>query len=127
MTEQQKAAPTTDAEQILSDLDGGVFAQKMGRALSDVARNVTSTGKKGKVVVEFSFKQIGESNQVAMTHSLKFLVPTMRGRIVEESASDTPLHVGRGGKLSLYPGEQTEMFPQGGTTDAARNGTAASH
>ena len=87
-----------------------------------MAANVVTHGKTGELVIKLKFKQIGESNQVAMTHSLKFLVPTMRGRIVEESASDTPLHVGRGGKLSLYPGEQTEMFPQGGTTDAARNG-----
>lgn len=117
----------TDFANLLGDLNAGVFEQQINAAVSDVAANVVTHGKTGELVIKLKFKQIGESNQVAMTHSLKFLVPTMRGRIVEESASDTPLHVGRGGKLSLYPGEQTEMFPQGGTTDAARNGTAASH
>ena len=117
----------TDFANLLGDLNAGVFEQQINAAVSDVAANVVTHGKTGELVIKLKFKQIGESNQVAMTHSLKFLVPPMRGRIVEESASDTPLHVGRGGKLSLYPGEQTEMFPQGGTTDAARNGTAASH
>lgn len=117
----------TDFANLLGDLNAGVFEQQINAAVSDVAANVVTHGKTGELVIKLKFKQIGESNQVAMTHSLKFLVPTMRGRIVEESASDTPLHVGRGGKLSLYPGEQTEMFPQGATTDAARNGTAASH
>lgn len=105
-----KAAPTTDAEQILGDLDGGVFAEKMGRAMSDVARGVTDTGKKGRVVVEFNFKQIGESNQVQCDHTIKYLKPTQRGKVTEENTTATPLHVGVNGKLSLFPETQQRLF-----------------
>lgn len=110
MTEQQKAAPTTNAEEILADLDGGVFAQKMGRALSDVARNVVNTGKKGEVVVKFNFKQIGESSQVQCDHTIKYLMPTQRGKVTEENTTATPLHVGANGKLTLFPDTQQRLF-----------------
>ncbi|NID15009.1 hypothetical protein HBF32_05945 [Luteibacter yeojuensis] len=109
---------------MLADLHAGVFEQQVNAAISDVAANVCTHGKKGEVVLKFTMKQIGDSNQVAMTHSMKFLVPTARGRIVEETAADTPLHVSKGGKLTLYPEEQREMFNREG---AVQSGSTASH
>src|SRR5690606_28223139 len=106
------ATNRTDFPTLLTDLNAGVFEQQLNSAISDVAANVVTHGKKGELTITFSFKQIGDSNQVAMTHQLKSVVPMARGRIIEESATDTPLHVGRGGKLSLYPEEQTQMFPE---------------
>lgn len=106
------ATSRTDFPTLLADLNAGVFEQQLNAAISDVAANVVTHGKKGELTVKFVFKQIGDSNQVAMTHQLKSVVPMSRGRIIEESATDTPLHVGRGGKLSLYPEEQTQMFPE---------------
>lgn len=102
----------TDLPSLLADLNAGVFEQQLNTAISDIAANVCTHGKKGELIVKFSFKRIGDSNQVAMTHAIKSVVPMARGRIIEESASDTPLHVGRGGKLSLYPEQQAEMFPK---------------
>jgi hypothetical protein len=115
----------TNLPALLSDLNAGVFEQQLNTAISDIAANVCTHGKKGELVVKFSFKQIGDSNQVAMTHSLKSVVPMARGRIIEESATDTPLHVGRGGKLSLYPEEQAEMFPKRG--ESASRPEASAH
>jgi hypothetical protein len=123
MTQNQNSR--TDLPALLSDLNAGVFEQQINAALSDVAANVVTHGKKGELVLKFSLKQIGDSNQVAMTHSMKFLVPTARGRIVEESAGDTPLHVGRGGKLSLYPQDQADMF--GKPAEERTTGAPATH
>lgn len=110
----------TDFPALLGDLNAGVFEQQISSAISDIAANVCTHGKKGELTVKFTLKQIGDSSQVAMTHSLKSVVPMARGRIIEESATDTPLHVGRGGKLSLYPEEQTEMFPKRGADTGTR-------
>lgn len=97
---------TTNIEQVLADLDGGVFAQKIGRALSDVALGVVINGKAGKVTVTFDMKQIGESSQIEMAHKIAFVKPTDKGKATEENTTKTPLHVGRGGKLTLFPEEQ---------------------
>jgi hypothetical protein len=99
----------TNFAELLGDLNAGVFEQQINRALSDCAANVCQWGKKGEVVIRFSLKQIGEGHQVAVTHALKSVIPTSRGKITEENATDTPLHVERGGKLTLYPNTQTKM------------------
>ena len=104
-----KARETTDIADLIGQLNAGVFEQQVNRVMSDLAANVVTHNKKGKVVLTFSMKQIGESNQVHMTHAIKSEVPTMRGRIIEEHATDTPLHVGRGGTLSIFPENQTKM------------------
>ena len=115
----------TNIAELLSDLNAGVFEQQINTALSDIAANVCTHGKKGELVVKFAMKQIGEGNQVALTHSLKSVVPKARGRVIEEHATDTPLHVERGGKLSLYPTAQTKSLELGagaatGRTDGVR-------
>lgn len=113
----------TNLSELLGDLNAGVFEQQLNAAISDVAANVVTHGKKGELVIKLQLKQIGDSHQVALTHSLKSVVPMMRGRITEESAGDTPLHVGRGGKLSLYPGEQVDMFSNKDRTTAPPRNT----
>lgn len=100
---------TETALEILGDLNAGVFAQQLGRALSDVAMNVCTTGKKGEVAISLKFEQIGEGNQVAVRHKLTYTKPTMRGKASEETTTDTPLHVGPGGRLSLLP-ETRDLF-----------------
>ena len=46
----------TDVNVFINDLDGGVFVNKLGAVLSEVAFGVNSTNKKGKVCVEFETK-----------------------------------------------------------------------
>jgi len=107
--------PTQDVEHtnfasLILDLNGGVFEQQCSRALSDVALGVALNGKTGRVTITFEMKRIGESSQVAVTHKLAYVKPTTRGKATEEYTTDTPLHVGRGGVLSLFPHEQTDFF-----------------
>lgn len=103
---------TTNLAEVLEDLNGGVFAQQVGRAFSDVALGVVTNGDRrrgGKVTITFDMTRIGESTQVAVKHTLSFTKPTSRGKASEESTTETPMHVGRGGKLSLVPDTQTKF------------------
>lgn len=101
---------TTDIAQLFHDLDAGVFAQRLDAAMRDVALGVTTTGKKGKVTITLDLERIGDSSQVTCTHAIKFIRPTSKGKASEESTTKTPLHVGTGGVLSLFPESQTDMF-----------------
>lgn len=99
----------TDLSQILDDLNGGVFAQQVGHALSDVALGTVAHGDKGKcgeVVIKFKMSRIGESSQVAVKHTLSFVRPTSKGKRSEETTNETPMYVARGGRMSLIPDTQ---------------------
>jgi len=95
---------------VLTDLDGSIFADKINRALSDVALGCVLTGKKGKVVITLDMAQIANSHQVNLEHSLKYVKPTDNGRVTEENTTATPMHVGFGGKLTLFPDNQEKLF-----------------
>jgi len=96
--------------ELIGDLDAGVFGQKMEHALHSVAEGVVSTGRGGKVTLTFDIKQIANSRQVAVKHKLAFVRPTNNGKTSEENTTETPLHVGVRGKLTLFPESQPDMF-----------------
>lgn len=98
-------------EELFNDLNAGVYAQQVEQALKETAAGCVQHGRAGEVVLTFKLKQIGQSSQVAMTHGLKFTAPTARGKRSEESASETPLHVGKGGYLSLFPDQEQRSIP----------------
>jgi len=120
-------ATTTDFCQLLPDLNAGVFEQQINRAMSDVAANVCTHGKKGEVTLKFTFKQIGDSQQVAVTHAIKVVVPKPRGKVTEENAVDTPLHVGAGGKLTLFPNAHNRQMELGAGAATGRTDGVRSH
>ena len=99
----------TNIAELLGELNGGVFEQQINRALSDVAANACQWRKDGEVLLKFTIKPIEDSNQVALTHFIKSTTPKQRGRVIEEHITATPLHVGRGGQLTLFPNHQTEL------------------
>lgn len=111
---EKAAKTTTDLLDILPDLFGGVFLGQIEHALSDAALGVVSwgdKGKSGKVTVEFTLNRIGETNQVAVKHSVAFAYPTKRGKKSETSITETPMHVGPRGRLTLMPqAEQGGLF-----------------
>lgn len=115
----------TNIAELLGELNAGVFEEQINTALSDVAANVVTHGKKGSLTIKLTMQQIGESNQVALTHELKSVIPKARGKVTEEHATETPLHVGQGGKLTLFPNTQTKMELGAGAatgrTDGVRN------
>lgn len=93
----------TDTAEFINELNAGVFAQQIGHALSEVAAGVVDNGKAGNVTITFNLKQIAGGHQVAINHKLAFKVPTKRGNRSEDTALDTPMYVGEGGRLTLFP------------------------
>lgn len=101
---------STDANQFIADLEAGIFEQKLSIALSEVAQAVTHLAKPGEVTVKFSLKQIGDGSQVEVAHKLSYTRPTGRGKATEENTTITPMYVGRGGAMTLFPERQDPLF-----------------
>lgn len=99
----------TDTNEFINSLNAGVFAQQVGRALSDVAAGVVDFGKKGKVMITFDLSQIGESNQVKINHKLVYTAPTRRGSKREDTSLDTPMYVTENG-LELFQNDPTKQL-----------------
>ena len=108
----------TDFQSLVADLNAGVTLQQINQALSDIAANVCSIERnvKGKLIIELELSQIGDGAQVKCTHKLKSVVPKPRGRIIEEQSVDTPLHVCYGGRLTLFPEQNSFEMGAGAAT-----------
>lgn len=107
---------TTNLLDILPDLQAGVFLSQIEQALSDAALNICvhgDKGKKAKVNVEFELSRIGESNQVAVAHTVAFTYPTKRGKKSETATTETPMHVGPRGRMTLLPEAEQGGLPFG--------------
>jgi len=112
MSDKPQPAPRgteTDVQQFLADLYGGAFEKKVGHALSVVAAGVVEHSRKGKVVITFDVARIGESQTVNIGHTVAMDAPTMRGNRTEKDKTETPMHVNRGGRLTLFPENQSRM------------------
>lgn len=110
----------TDTNDFFSSLNAGVFAQQIGQALSNVAAGVIDYGKAGEVTIKLKMKQIGQSNQVAVSHTLDFAQPTKRGKLREDSTLDTPLYLTPQG-LTLFQNDPTaQLFKSEDTPVKAR-------
>lgn len=114
--QEQKGRSLTDLPSLLGDLNAGVFQQQIERALSDVAAGVVTTGKVGEVTIKLKLSQIGDGAQVKCSHGLKAVIPRHRGRTTEENEVDTPLHVSHGGKLTLFPEQNSFEMGAGAAT-----------
>ena len=104
----------TDTTKFLGDLTGGAFADQIGHALSDVADAVVMTGKKGQVKITLDIEQMGdkESLQVGIKHKLEYTAPEKFGSRKEDYARKTPMHVSKGGEMSLYANHTAGLFDQ---------------
>lgn len=60
-------------------------------------------GKKAKVSLEFTFQQMGDNDQVIVSHKLSTSNPTKRGAKSETDLTDTAFFVGKGGVLTINP------------------------
>ena len=110
---------STNVTEFIGDLDAGVFEEKLSRALSDVAMGVVTQSKPGKVSITFEMKQIGQSSTVNIAHKLTYSKPTASGKLSEENTTETPMHVNQGGKLTLFPEDQGQLFGKKGEVPAS--------
>ena len=110
----------TDVPVFISDLDAGIFENKFAAALNAVALGVLNNGGKGKVMIEIDLSRLSnsmEEKRVMLAHKLKFIAPTPRGKTAEEDTTETPMYVGRGGKLTIMQEDQGQLFTIQGQPD----------
>lgn len=106
----------TDLPQFINDLDGGVFAEKVARALSDVAAGVIDYDDKGELNIKLKLARIGNSYRVAVKHALTYKVPEANGSYSQENTTESVMHVNTGGRMSMFPENQHQMFGKRGET-----------
>ena len=94
----------TNVEDFIGECNGGALKDKLAMALSDagLAQVIHNNGnKKAQVSITFTFQQVGDNDQVLISHKLATNIPTKRGKKVEEDTTDTAFFVGKGGKLTI--------------------------
>lgn len=91
----------TDVESFICDLEGGLAAQQLSVALSEVAASVVDFEKKGSVTMKLDFDHVKGTRQVRVSHKITFERPTSTGKAGETATGETVLHVAKGGRLSL--------------------------
>ncbi len=104
----------------LQELDAGIFVNKITEALKKVALGVVNHNKKGQVTITLDLERIAETEQVQIKHTIKYVQPTKRGKLVEDNATSTPMYVSRFGDLSISPLSQADLFAQGNTVNYIR-------
>lgn len=108
--DQQSISPGTDFQTFLGELDAGVFEEKLSAEISKMALAVVTHGRAGKMVITIDMKQIGHHNQVNIAHKMQSTVPSLRGKKIEEDVTESPMHVGKRGKLSFFPDNQIDFL-----------------
>ncbi|MCE0760704.1 hypothetical protein LWH94_16045 [Marinobacter sp. G11] len=104
----------TDLPQFINDLDGGVFAEKVSRALSDVAAGVIDHDGKGELNIKLKLERIGNSYRVGVKHALTYKVPEANGSYSQENTTESVMHVNTGGRMSMFPENQSQLFTRKG-------------
>ncbi len=102
--------PKTDITQLIPELNGGQVEQMLNIAISDAALNTLEFDKVSEVSLSIKMSRIGDGNQVGAVCVVKYKVPTKRGSRSEDYATETPLFVAPGGKLSITPDTQIDIF-----------------
>jgi hypothetical protein len=104
----------TDLPEFINDLDGGVFAEKVSRALSDVAAGVVDHNKAGEVTLKFKIDRIGNSYRVGIKHQLNYKVPEANGSYSQENTTESVMHVNQGGRMTVFPENQHQLLSKSG-------------
>ena len=108
---------STDTNEFISDLDGGVLAEKLSRGISNVAAGVVDYHKEGEITLKLKIKQIGATHQINISHEITTIVPTLNGKVTEKNITETPMHVGKGGRVTLFPENQGQLFTKKGAIE----------
>lgn len=101
----------TNVADFIGECNAGIFIEKLAHALSDAAQAQIFHGggnKKAKVSLEFTFQQMGDNEQVIVSHKLSTSNPTKRGKKFEEDITDTAFFVGKGGTLTINPPKEED-------------------
>lgn len=108
---------STDVKELIGDLDGGSFEERLSKVISQVAGAVVDHGKAGQVQITLKMNRIGTSYQVQIDHDLAYKRPTAKGKVAENAESSTPMYVGKGGALTFFPEDQGQLFDKKGKVE----------
>lgn len=107
MTEKEKGnlsveERTTNFPKLMQELDGGVIANVLGLALSNVARAVSYSDKQGQVKLDVKLKPMGTNNEMAeLVCSISVKEPkSSYGTKSEDFQYSSVAFIGKGGKLT---------------------------
>ncbi len=96
-------------DEILGELDAGIFVQKIERALKESALGTIISGKKGNVTISLELEQVGDSS-VNVKHTLKYTKPAKNGKLMEENTTQTHMYVDNFGYLTINTQMQDDIF-----------------
>ena len=106
----------SEIEEFISELGAGVFEEKLTRSIKDTALACMANNKTGEISLKFKITPINQS-QAKITHLITTKAPTLNGEKTEKNSTDTHMFVGKGGKMSLFPEDQTQMFTKSGNVN----------
>jgi len=101
----------TNVVDFMGELGAGNFVTKLAYILSEAAQNQLIYGqgnRKSKINIEFSFQQMGDNNQVIISHKLSHSLPTKRGKKGEEDTTETAFYVGKRGVMTIEPPKEDD-------------------
>lgn len=103
---------TTDASEFITDLDAGIFAQKLGKSISNCAAAAIDQDREATINIKLTFKRIGES-QIGVKHKLDYSYPTTRGNKKEDETTSTAMYIHTTGAVTLWPQQPFDHGEQG--------------
>jgi hypothetical protein len=109
---------SNDIATFFEELGAGTFEERVRRALVETTLSVMENERTGEMVLRFKIKPVGIS-QANITHEIEYKAPTKHGIKTEKSKTETVMHVGAKGVLSLFPEKQDQLFTMKG--EPARN------
>lgn len=111
-----KQEQTNAAVQLLTELDGGAFINRLADVVREVAGGVHRTDKAGEVSVKLAVKpnkntnQTGCGTKVDVASQLKFVKPTAIGKASEEGTTVTPMWINKDLSVTVLAKSQDDMF-----------------
>ncbi|EXB47257.1 hypothetical protein J522_1908 [Acinetobacter baumannii 146457] len=103
---------STDHNQFIDDIDGGVFAQQLGYAISEVASAAVDNNGKGEINVKIKFSKGVGANSVTIEHKLTSNTPLPDGNKIENHGAKTSMHVNKDGDVSLFANHTKQLFEE---------------
>lgn len=102
----------TDVCEFFTDLEAGIFANKLGTAISHCAAACIEKERQAEIKISIKFQRISEG-QVNVIHKIEFAYPTQRGTKREDETDSTAMHVDDRGNVALYPAAPFTRDAQG--------------
>lgn len=110
----------TDVPQFINDLDAGIIEEQLASIISEAAAAVINISEHrpkvtSKVTLDLKFARNGNAaNQVLVAVKLDYKIPKMHGTQSEDRTKVIPMYVNEGGRVTLFPDNQNDMFPLAG-------------